>query len=147
MTSCKETRRKQAAIGRVNTISQKLEYSDRLVLNDILNYNQLMLSEEKWAPHFDKGCFMMAVGKAATSDGSVMVARSCDALGDFAQKLLAVPRKKHATGETLKFQSLGMEIPQVKETYSYVSVMAVRDGLNLEANGGINEFQVCAGAS
>jgi dipeptidase len=147
MTSCKETRRKQAAIGRVNTISQKLEYSDRLVLNDILNYNQLMLSEEKWAPFFDKGCFMMAVGKAATSDGSVMVARSCDALGDFAQKLLAVPRKEHGPGETLKFKSLGVEISQVRETYSYVSVMAVRDDLHLEANGGINEFQVSAGAS
>jgi dipeptidase len=106
-----------------------------------------MLADRKWAPVFDKGCFMMAVGKAASSDGSVMVARSCDALGDFAQKLLTVPRKEHGTGEMLKFRSLGIEVPQVKETYSYVSVMAVRDDLHLEANGGINEFQVSAGAS
>ena len=40
-----------------------------------------------------KGCYMIAVGKKATADGSVMVGRSCDATGggDVVQ-VLAVQR-------------------------------------------------------
>ena len=92
---------------------------------------------------------MMAAGKLATADGSVMVARSCDALGDYAQEVLAVPRKKHGTEEKLRFEkSKGVEVAQVSETYAYLGVMAVLEGEDIyTANGGINEFQVCAGAS
>ena len=92
---------------------------------------------------------MMAAGKAATLDGSVMVARSCDALGDYAQQVLAVPRKKHERGERLKVGGLeGSEIDQVPETFAYLAVMSVLEGEEIHtAQGGVNEFQVCAGAS
>jgi dipeptidase len=97
----------------------------------------------------EKGCYMMAAGKAATLDGSVMVARSCDAFGDYAQQILAVPRRKHGSGEKLRFpKSDGVEIAQVPETYAYLGVMSVVEGEDIHtAQGGINEFQVCAGAS
>jgi len=98
-------------------------------------------------PVLDKGCFMMAAGKAATEDGSVLVARSCDSVGDFAHQILTIPRKEHQAGELVKFKELAVELPQVKETYAYVGIMAQRDEEHLEANGGINEFQVSAGAS
>lgn len=92
---------------------------------------------------------MMAAGKAATLDGSVMVARSCDAFGDYAQQVLAVPRRRHGSEEKLRFEkSEGVEIAQVPETYAYVGVMSVVEGEDIHtAQGGINEFQVCAGAS
>lgn len=95
----------------------------------------------------EKGCYMVAVGKDAIVDGSVMVARSCNALGDHAQQVIAVPRRKNNEA-TLKFEkSSGVEI-QVRETYGYLSVMAVDDGEPMfTAMGGINEFQVSAGAS
>ena len=92
---------------------------------------------------------MIAAGKAATKDGCVMVARSCDALGDYVQQILAVPRKKHQTSEKLRFPfSDGVEIGQVSETYAYVGITSVLEGEEIHTvQGGINEFQVCAGAS
>src|SRR5437867_10775975 len=92
---------------------------------------------------------MMAAGKAATADGSVMVARSQDALGDYAQQVQAVSRKNHTPEETLKFiKPEGVEIPQVRETYAYLAIVGVLEGEEIsQANGGINEYQVCAGAS
>jgi dipeptidase len=92
---------------------------------------------------------MMAAGKAATVDGSVMVARSCDALGDYAQQVLAVPRKKHEPRKKLKVGKLeGSVIDQVPETFAYLGVMSVVNGEEIHtAQGGINDFQVCAGAS
>jgi dipeptidase len=93
---------------------------------------------------------MMAAGKAATADSCVMVARSCDAHGgDQSLKTLAVPRKKHHPGEVIRFpESEGVIIPQVPETYSYIAVLSDIEGMDIaEAEGGINEFQVSAGAS
>lgn len=90
----------------------------------------------------------MAAGKAATADGSVMVARSCDAFGDYAQQVIAVPRKKHKPGEKLRIGKTGTVIDQVPETNAYLGVMSVIEGEDIHtAQGGINEFQVTAGAS
>jgi len=93
---------------------------------------------------------MIAAGKKATADGSVMVARSCDSTGggDVVQ-VLAVPRRSHEIGESILIPgSDNTVIPQVKETYAYISVMMVREGDDINENeGGINEFQVTAGAS
>jgi len=92
---------------------------------------------------------MIAAGKNATRDGCVMVARSCDALGDYVQQVLAVLRKKHRSNEKLRFSlSEGVEIPQVPETYAYLGITSVVEGEEIHTvQGGINEFQVCAGAS
>jgi dipeptidase len=69
---------------------------------------------------------MMGAGRAATADGSVLVARSCDALGDYAQQVIPVPRKRHDLHEKLRVGKLdGTEIAQVPETDAYVGVMSV----------------------
>ena len=92
----------------------------------------------------------MAAGKLATADGSVMVARSCDAHGgDESLKTLAVPRKRHDPGEVIGFHESQMfTIPQISQTYAYMAVLSDIEGREIaEAEGGINEFQVSAGAS
>ena len=38
-------------------------------------------------------CYMMAVGKKASADGSVMVARNCDSNSTEAQRVVSVPRQ------------------------------------------------------
>jgi len=93
---------------------------------------------------------MAVAGKKATVDGSILVARSCDATGgDDVVQVLAEPRKKHDPGKVLRIPGAeGVELPQVPETYAYLGIMMVGVGLDLnEAEGGINEFQVTAGAS
>ena len=101
---------------------------------------------------------MLAAGRKATVDGSVLVARSMDAAhGNHALRVLAVPRKRHKSGEMIVFEKMGdtglvlppgVEIPQVPETYAYIGAMSVIEGEKISiAGGGINEFQVCAGPS
>jgi dipeptidase len=93
-------------------------------------------------------CFMMAVGKRASADGSVMVARSCDSNSTEAQRVLSIPRQHYAPGTELKIPECAMAISQVEETYAYTAISRVIDGETLEMiSGGINEFQVSAGAS
>ncbi len=93
-------------------------------------------------------CYMLAAGKKATADGSVMVARNCDANSTEAQRILSVQRKTHAPGETIKIPDSITTIPQVHVTYAYTAIARVVDGAEIEmVGGGINEFQVSAGAS
>ena len=106
----------------------------------------------------EKGCYMVAAGKKATTDGSVLVARSEDAAhGNHALRVLAVPRKKHNPGEEIVFEKMGdtglilppgVKIPQVSETYAHLGVVNVIEGEKISITaGGVNEFQVCAGPS
>jgi dipeptidase len=94
-------------------------------------------------------CYMLAVGKKASADGSVMVARNCDSNSTEAQRIVSVPRKKHAPGEMIRIpDSKNMVIPQVEETYAYTAIIRMVDGDDIGmAAGGINEFQLSAGAS
>ena len=101
---------------------------------------------------------MLAAGKKATVDGSVLVARSEDAAhGNHVLQVVAVPRKKHDSTEMIVFEKMGdtgallppgVEIPQVPETYAYLGLVSVIEGEKISITaGGINEFQVCAGPS
>ena len=97
-----------------------------------------------------KGCYMMAAGKKATADGSVIAARSCDAHGgDDVTQVLAVPRRSHEPGKIITIpEAGGTRIPQVEETYAYLGIMLVSENVDLhEAEGGVNEFQLAAGTS
>lgn len=93
-------------------------------------------------------CYQIAVGKDATADGSVLVARSCDGHhGATALRVISVPRMTHEPGEMIKFPS-GVEIPQVPVTYGYVAIAQFIEGRSIEeVEGGINEHQVCTGSS
>ena len=70
----------------------------------------------------EKGCYMMAAGKGATKDGSVLVARSCDATGgDDVVQVLAVPRMEHEPGETLRISGAeDVELSQAPLTFAYL---------------------------
>ncbi len=94
-------------------------------------------------------CYMLAVGKRASADGSVMVARNCDSNSTEAQQIVSVPRKRHQPGETIRIpDSKNMVIPQVDETYAYTAIIRVAEGDEISmAAGGINELQLSAGAS
>lgn len=94
-------------------------------------------------------CYMLAAGKKATADGSVMVARNCDSNSTEAQRIVSVPRMKHKAGEMIRIpDSKNMVIPQVEETYAYTAIIRMVDGDDIGmVAGGINEFQMSAGAS
>ena len=94
-------------------------------------------------------CYMIAVGKKASADGSVMVARNCDSNSTEAQRIVSVPRLKHKPGEVIRIpDSKNVVLPQVEETYAYTAIMQMIDGEDIGmAAGGINEFQLSAGAS
>ena len=94
-------------------------------------------------------CYQIAVGKNASADGSVMVARNCDTTSTEAQQIISVPRQKHHEGETIRIPDTNnVVIPQVKETYAYTAIMSFVPGeaMGMVA-GGINEFQLSAGSS
>jgi len=93
---------------------------------------------------------MMAAGRRATADGSVLVARSCDATGgDDVVQVLAVPRRRHDPGDAIRIPGAeGVELPQTPLTYAYLGIMMVTQGADIaEAEGGINEHQLVAGTS
>lgn len=97
-----------------------------------------------------RGCYQMAAGRHATVDGSVLVARSCDSFGgDDLLQILSVPRKKHDSGSTIEIPGAnGVKIPQIPQTNAYIAIMEVTEGKDIAgAQGGINEYQVSAGAS
>ena len=93
-------------------------------------------------------CYMLAAGKKATADGSIMVARNCDAYNE-SQVVVSVPRRKHAPGTMIKnSENRRVDIPQVEETYAYTAVLHTASEDTYPVNmGGINEFQLSAGAS
>ncbi len=94
-------------------------------------------------------CFMMAVGKKASADGSTMVARNCDSNSTEAQRIIAYPRKKHKAGEMIRIpDSNDVCVPQVDETYAFLAITRFIDGDDIGmVAGGINEYQLSAGAS
>jgi len=57
---------------------------------------------------------MMAAGRKATADGSVMVARSCDSTGgDDVVQVVAVPPKIHDPDEMIRIpETSGTRIPR-----------------------------------
>lgn len=76
-------------------------------------------------------CTVMAVGKDASADGSVMVTHTCD--GWYDHRIQIIPGGKHAAGETVDIyrdpctdtkktpEKVG-EIPQIAETYTYYHI-------------------------
>jgi dipeptidase len=94
-------------------------------------------------------CYMLAAGKKATVDGSTLVARNCDSNSTEAQRIVSVPRIKHQPGEVIRIpDSNNIVLPQEEETYAYTAIIRMVDGEDIGmAAGGINEFQLSAGAS
>jgi len=107
---------------------------------------------------------MIAVGKKATADGSVLVARNCDSVSTDALRVVSVPRRSHRAGAMVHipvsrelpndasiaagWTAKPVSLPQVEKTYAYTAMMRFvpGDGMGM-VMGGINEHQVSAGAS
>lgn len=64
-------------------------------------------------------CTSLIVGKEATVDGSVLVAKGEDIAGDTAQQIQCVERKYHDEGELWTLLS-GRQIPHVRIEYSHI---------------------------
>jgi dipeptidase len=109
-------------------------------------------------------CYMIAAGKKATTDGSVLVARNCDSVSTDALRIVSVPRKTHAQGSMVNIPvsrempndatvasgwcARPVSLPQVPETFAYTAAMRIVPGDAMGmVMGGINEYQVSAGAS
>jgi len=118
-------------------------------------------------PRRDKGksmCYMIAVGRKATRDGSVLVARNCDSVSTDALRVVSVPRRTHPQEAEVRipasrerpndaavaagWTAMPVVLPQVSETYAYTAIMRFVPGDSMGmVMGGINEHQVSAGAS
>ena len=85
-------------------------------------------------------CYMLAVGKNASADGSVMVARNCDSNSTEAQQIVSVPRRRYPAGTMIRIPDTNnISIPQVEETYAYTAILRVAEGEEIPmAAGGIN---------
>ena len=98
-------------------------------------------------------CYMLAAGKKATLDGSVLVGRNCDAVATMATQLISVPAREHSLPSLIQIPSTipgksGIELAQVARTYAYTAVVANRKTWEMPmVLGGINQYQVSAGAS
>ncbi|TFH15288.1 hypothetical protein E4H04_08625, partial [Candidatus Bathyarchaeota archaeon] len=64
-------------------------------------------------------------------------------------QVIAIPRKKYVSDTMITIPGTqGTRIFQAKETYAYLGVMLVADDVDIhEAEGGVNEHQLSAGAS
>lgn len=87
-------------------------------------------------------CTTIIVGKAATADGSVLIAHN-EELGDnSAQHLVVVPKKTHSPGDVFELYS-GGSIPQPETTNAYIaSKVFDKEHIPGDFTGGINEYQV-----
>jgi len=109
-------------------------------------------------------CYMMAVGRGATRDGSVLVGRNCDSVSTDALRVVSVPRRPHPDGSLVHIPisrerpndetvaagwvAKPVVLPQVDETLAYTAIMRFVPGDAMGmVMGGINEHQLSAGAS
>jgi dipeptidase len=84
-------------------------------------------------------CFTIVVGKAASADGSVIMAHNEDDGAPAIVRHLKVPRKQHPPGEKVKLIG-GGEVDQVPETWAYF--WSQMPGL-LFSDSFVNEWGVC----
>ncbi len=88
----------------------------------------------------DRECFMILVGKDATTDGSVLLAHNNDLSGTEVSLVEKHPRREHALGETVVFPT-GLEIPESPMTFEWL-VLRIAVGFDEGDAVAINEHQV-----
>jgi len=65
------------------------------------------------------GCYAVVVGKDASTDGAVLLGHNEQNDGRRFLNFRRVPRIEHKAGEIVRLQG-GAEVPQVKESYSFL---------------------------
>lgn len=94
------------------------------------------------SPPSPYACTTIIVGKAATKDGSVLLAHNEELGNNSAHVYTVVPRKPHKAGDVYVLFS-GATIPQPEETYAYIAsrVFSKRHYPG-DYTMGVNEYQV-----
>lgn len=69
-----------------------------------------------------KTCTMVVVGKNATTDGSIIIARNEDWYGNWAKHLVVVPRIEHKAGTTICSVYTGFCYPLPPVTHKYIAI-------------------------
>lgn len=69
----------------------------------------------------DRGCTMVIVGKDASADGSVLIARTEDYAGGWAKHFVVNPAETHEPGARIEAYSNDMSWPLPAQTYKYIS--------------------------
>ena len=76
---------------------------------------------------------MMAAGKKATADGSVMIGRSADVIGgDDICQVRAIPRQKYDPGTTLTFP--GVEETEIGLPPEINNIQPMNNSINIQFN-------------
>ncbi len=91
-------------------------------------------------------CTMLLVGKGATTDGSVLIARNEDFPGNWAKHIIIVPFATHKSGAVIK-SATGFVMPLPPITYGYISLQDWDPTQGRFNEGGINEYQVGVSAT
>jgi len=95
---------------------------------------------------YNHGCTMLIVGKAATTDGSILFARNEDYPGNWAKHIIVVPGETHKAEEVIK-SATGFVYPQPSLNYKYISAQDWDPTQGRFNAGGISEYQVGVSAT
>jgi len=95
---------------------------------------------------YQRGCTMIVVGKNATIDGSIILARNEDYLGNWAKHVIIVPRQYHKEGEYI-CGATGFCFKLPKVTYKYVAMEDWNPALGRYHEAGINEYYLAVTAT
>lgn len=91
----------------------------------------------------DRECFMIMAGKAATKDGSILIAHNNDLTGTEVSFCEKIPGKEHSAKDSITFSN-GLTIPDAKITFEWF-VLRTRKGYKEGDAVAINEHQVAIG--
>ncbi len=91
----------------------------RRVIIGVVLWVVVVWTNSLWAGQSDRNCYTIIVGKAATVDGSVLVAHNEDDDGDLLVDWHKVERKKYTGGSTVKLHN-GGTLEQVSETAGFL---------------------------
>ena len=93
--------------------------------------------------NLDRECYMIMVGKDATTDGSVLIAHNNDLTGTEISFCEKIPKQEHTSEDSIQFSN-GLAIPNSSFTCEWM-VLRIRDGYNEGDAVAVNEHQVAVG--
>ena len=93
--------------------------------------------------NLDRECYMIMVGKDATTDGSVLIAHNNDLTGTEISFCEKIPKQEHTSKDSIQFSN-GLVIPNTSFTLEWM-VLRIRSGYKEGDAVAINEHQVAIG--
>lgn len=93
--------------------------------------------------NLDRECYMIMVGKYATTDGSVLIAHNNDLTGTEISFCEKIPKQEHTPEDSIQFSN-GLVIPNSSFTCEWM-VLRIRNGYKEGDAVAVNEHQVAIG--